>query len=79
MFYSSWPLVIDDFWMGNGDWHPATGQDKSCMKTVAQKEAVTADQLLHSAVTARRPVRLHTLIFILHTLHDNIIDSLALF
>lgn len=77
MFYSSWPLVIDDFWMGEGDWHPATGQDKSSMKTVPQEEAAAADQLLHIAVTTRRPVRLHALTFILHTLHDNINDSLA--
>lgn len=50
---------------------------KSCMKTVPQEEAVAAAQLLHSIVTARRPVRLHALTFILHTPHDNINDSLA--
>lgn len=27
MFYSSWPLGIDDFWKGEGDWHLATGQE----------------------------------------------------
>lgn len=47
------------------------------MKTVPQEEAVAADQLLHSAVTARRPVILHALTIILHTLHDHINDSLA--
>lgn len=51
---------------------------KSCMKTVPQEEAVAADQLLlHSTVTARSLVRLHALTFILHTLYDNINDSLA--
>lgn len=42
-----------------------------------QEEAAAADQLLHSAVTARTPVRLHTRTFVLHTLDDNIIDSLT--
>lgn len=77
MFYTSWPLLTEAFWMGERDWHTATGQDKSCMKTAPQEEAVAADQLLHSAVTARRPLRLHALTFILHTLHDNINCSLA--
>lgn len=65
MFYSSWPLVIDYFWVRESSRCPVTGWHYRYMKTSAQEEIVPTDQLLHSSVTARSPekVRLHVLNF----------------